>query len=166
MRVIWKGTVSFGLVSVPVSLYSGSKRRKLPFRLLHEADAGPIGYRKFCEKENSEVDEDEIVKGYEIADEEYVILEEEDFEAAEVDLSQTIEIDTFTEADRLKPEWFSKPYYLQVDKTDAKPYILLRKAMEETGKVAVAKTVLRNREHLCCLMPRGDFLLLVVMRFS
>lgn len=166
MQSIWKGHISFGLVSVPVSLVSATSQSKLHFKMLHEKDMSPIRYRKVCEEEGLEVSNDEIVRGYEWDENHYVVLNDEDFEKADVTLTRTIDIVNFVKASQLEPMWFDRPYYLEPREAGKKPYVLLRRALKESGYVGIAKTVLRNREHLAALMPFENILLLMLLRFS
>ena len=166
MQPIWKGHISFGLVSVPVSVYSATVERSIPFTLLHGKDNSPIRYKRFCEEEDSEVPKDEIVKGYEFEKGQYVVLTEEDLSQADAKLTKTIDIVNFVKRGELDPMWFDKPYYLEPQKGGEKPYALLRQALEDTGFGGVAKTVLRNREHLGVVLPHENLLVLQLLRFS
>lgn len=167
MRPIWSGSISFGLVNIPVRLYSASETEsKIDFNLLHEKDMSPIRYAKVCKKEGEEVANDEIVKGFEYADGEYVILKEEDFKRAEAAVTQAIEITDFTDKAEIDDIYYEKPYYLEPAKGAAKPYALLREALKRTGKVGIARFVLRNREHLAAIKPFGDALVLDQLRYQ
>jgi DNA end-binding protein Ku len=166
-RAIWKGAISFGLVTIPVGLYSAIEtREELSFRLLHEKDHSPIDYRRVCEKENVEVPWSDIVKGYEYQKGRFVVLTDEDFAKARVPASDTFDIRAFIAAGEIDFVYFDHPYYLApTGKGGAKAYALLRDALEETGRVGIGTVVLRQREHLAALEPAGQALALTTMRF-
>jgi DNA end-binding protein Ku len=166
-RAIWKGAISFGLVTIPVGLYSAIEtREELSFRLLHEKDHSPIDYRRVCEKENVEVPWSDIVKGYEYQKGRFVVLTDEDFEKARVPASDTFDIRAFIPAGEIDFVYFDHPYYLApTGKGGAKAYALLRDALEEAGRVGIGTVVLRQREHLAALEPAGQALALTTMRF-
>ena len=167
MRAMWSGSISFGLVNIPVRLYSATGgEAKLDFDLLHEKDMSPIRYAKVCRLEGEEVPNEEIVKGYEYEDGQYVILTDEDFERANVTRTRAIEITEFSDEADIDDIYFEKPYYLEPDKGAAKPYALLREALRRSGKVGIARFVLRNREHLAAIKPTGDVLVLNQLRYS
>ena len=167
MRAMWSGSVSFGLVTIPVRLYSATgKETKLEFDMLHKKDMSPIRYAKVCKLEGDEIPNDEIVKGYEYSDGEYVILEDEDFLRANSKLSRSIEITSFTDETAIDDIYFEKPYYLEPDKGASKAYGLLRDALKQTGKVGIAQFVLRDREHLAAIKPSGDVLVLNQLRYE
>src|SRR5688572_23364552 len=167
-RPLWKGAVAFGLVTVPVGLYSATERaEKLSFHLLHKKDGARIDYKRFCEKEDKEVPWSEIVKGYEYAKGRYVVLTDEDFEKAQTPATQAFDIRVFVSADEIDFLYFDTPYYLApLGKGAAKTYALLRDALEESGRVGVGTIVLRQREHLAALEPSGSALVLTTMRFA
>lgn len=167
MRAIWSGSLSFGLVNIPVRLYSAAESgAKIEFDLLHSKDMSPIRYARVCRKEGDEVPNEEIVKGYEYEDGEYVILSDEDFKKADVGLTKSIEIMDFTDESQIDEIYFEKPYYLEPDKGAAKAYSLLREALRKTGKVGIARFVIRNREHLGAVRPYGDVILLNQLRYD
>jgi DNA end-binding protein Ku len=166
MRAIWSGAISFGLINIPVKLYSGSESREgIDLRMLHKHDEAPIRYAKICTKEDKEVPFDEIVKGYEYAKGEFVILSDEDFEHTDAKKTSTIDIVEFTEEDQIDARYLEKPYYLEPQKGADKPYMLLREALKKSKKLAVARFVLRQREHLAVIKPVGQVLVLNQMRF-
>jgi DNA end-binding protein Ku len=165
-RAIWKGAVTFGLVTVPVSLYSATRTRDLAFRLLHKKDVSPIDYRRFCEAEDVEVDWKDIVKGYEYEKGRFVVLTDEDFARARVPSSQTIEILDFVPGVEIDFSYFEHPYWLEPSKPGRKGYALLREALEKSGKIGIGKIVIRQREHLAALRPAGKALMLTTMRFA
>jgi DNA end-binding protein Ku len=165
---MWKGSIAFGLVTVPVSLYAATERaEKLSFHLLHAKDGSRIDYKRFCVKEDKEVPWDEIVKGYEHAKGRYVVLTDADFEKAKTPATEAFDIRAFVEADEIDSLYFDTPYYLAPSgKSGVKAYALLRDALEESGRVGVGTIVLRQREHLAALEPSGEALVLTTMRFA
>jgi DNA end-binding protein Ku len=167
-RAMWKGSIAFGLVTVPVSLYAATERsEKLTFHLLHRKDGSRIDYKRFCSKEDKEVPWDEIVKGYEHRKGEYVVLTDEDFEKARTPATEAFDIRAFVSADAIDYLYFDTPYYLApAGKSGVKAYALLRDALEETGRVGVGTIVLRQREHVAALEPSGEVLVLTTMRFA
>jgi DNA end-binding protein Ku len=166
VRPIWKGALTFGLVTIPVGLYPATARTDLSFRLLHAKDKSPIAYRRVCAEENVEVPWAEIVKGYEYEKGQFVVMTDADFDAAGVEATQTIDIRDFVVAAEIPPVYFEQPYYLEPQKTGAKAYALLREALRRTGRVGVATVVLRQREHLAAVQAAGDAMTLTTMRFS
>ena len=166
MQAIWKGHITFGLVSVPVALYSATSDGGISFNLLHAKDNSPIKYRKVCEREGTEVPPGEIVRAYQYEKDQYVVLDDKDFEKVDVVLSKTINIVNFVKIGDVDPMWFDKPYYLEPGEGGQTPYELLRRALAESGFVGIARTVLRNREHLACLLPRAEIMVLELMRYS
>jgi DNA end-binding protein Ku len=166
MQAIWKGHISFGLVSVPISLYSASEAKSLSFTLLHEKDHSRIHYKKYCEKEDVEINKDDIVRGFEIQKDQFVIIEDADLEKANPELTKSINIINFVKMSDLQPIWFERPYYLEPREAGKKPYELLRQALEKAQFVGIARTVLRNREYLAALIPYQGILLLQLMRYS
>ena len=145
MRAIWKGTISFGLVSIPISLFPAMRREELKFRLLRESDLSPVNYKRVAEADGKEVPWDKIVKGYEYAKGKYVVLKDEDFARADVEATQTVDIIKFVELSDVNPLLFYKPYYMQSEKGGDKAYALLRKALEDSGKIAITKVVIKTR---------------------
>lgn len=166
MRPIWKGALTFGLVTIPVGLYPATARNELSFRLLHAKDKSPIAYRRVCVEENVEVPWSEIVKGYEYDKGQFVVMTDADFEAADVEATQTIDIRDFVVGAEIPPVYFEQPYYLEPQKTGAKAYALLREALRRSGRVGVATMVLRQREHLAAVQTAGDAMTLTTMRFA
>lgn len=165
MRAIWSGTVSFGLVNIPVKLYSGSESHSLDLDMLRRGDLCPVKYARVCRADGKEIPYDDIVKGYEYEEGDYVILEKEDFEKANVEKTQAIEITDFVMEDEVDKIFFEKPYYLEPDKAGSKPYALLREALKKSKKVGIATFVIRNREHIAVLKPYGKLLLLNQLRY-
>jgi DNA end-binding protein Ku len=164
-RAIWTGTISFGLVNVPVRMYSAISETDLRFHLIHEPDGGRIGYQKICKEEGEPVPEDEIVKGFEFKEDEFVVLSDEDFDAAKAEGVRSIEISDFVPYDEIDPIFFEKTYYLGPQSGGEKVYALLREAMEKTGLAGIAKFVMRDRQHLGCLRVREGTLTLEKMFF-
>ncbi len=165
-RSMWKGSISFGLVSIPVALYSAEAKEKLSFHLLDRRDLNPVRYRRVNEKSGKEVPWDDIVKGYEYEKSEFVVLSDADFERANVEATQTIAISEFVDVAEIDPVYFDKPYYLAPLKHGEKGYALLREAMRRTGKAGIARMVLRSREYLTALLVFGNVLVANLLRFS
>ena len=167
-RPIWKGAISFGLVTIPVNLYSAVEGREtLAFHLLHKKDGSRIEQKRFCKEEGVEVPWSEVVKGYEYAKGEHVVMTEEDFEKARVPATQTFDIRAFVPATEVEDLYFDQPYYLEPNgRAGAKPYALLRDALKDTGRIGVGTVVLRQREHLAAVEPAGEALVLSMMRFA
>lgn len=165
MRSIWRGTLSFGLLNIPVNLYSATHEHELKFVLLHKRDLSQIRYARFCKEEEKEIPYKDIVKGYELEKGKYVVLSDEDFEKANPEKSKTIEIIKFTNDNEIDSIYYDKPYYLEPDKRAEKAYALLQQALQKSKKVAVAKYILKNHEHLCTVKPYQNALILNQMRF-
>jgi len=165
MRPIWKGSLSFGLVNIPVRLYSASKPRELKFKLLHDTDKSEIRYARICKEDGKEIPWEHIVKGYEYKPGDYVILADEDFEKANLKLTKTVEILDFTKEDEIDPMLYDTPYYLEPEKGAISAYNLLREALKKSKKVAIGQYVLRNHEHIGIIKPHGDILILLQLRY-
>lgn len=166
MRPIWSGTVGFGLISIPVNLYSASNDIGLDLDMIHAKDKERIKYVRVCTKDGKEVPYDQIAKGYEIAEGDYVVLTDEDFKRANAKKTQMIDIVNFSDKDEIAPHFHEKPYYLEPKKGAEKAFALLREALKKTKKVGIATFVLRNREHLAALVPEGDAIMLDQLRFE
>jgi DNA end-binding protein Ku len=164
-RAIWSGTISFGLVSVPVRMYSAIAESDLHFHLVHEPDGGRIGYQKVCKAENEPVPDDEIVKAYEVNEDELVVLTDEDFAAAKSEGVKTIEISDFVPYEEIDPIYFERTYFLGPQEGGEKVYSLLRQAMEKTGLAAIGKYVMRDKQHLGCLRIREGVITLEKLFF-
>ena len=164
-RPIWKGSISFGLVNIPVALYSAESPSSLDFDLLDKRDFSRVRYRRVNEKTGQEVPWKQIVKGFEYKKGEYVALTDEDFHRANVEANQSIDITDFVDAKDISPVYFDKPYYLQPLKNGARAYTLLREVMKETGKAGIARVVIRTRQHLVALIVDGPLLILNLLRF-
>jgi DNA end-binding protein Ku len=165
-RALWSGAISFGLVSVPVRMYAATESKELRFHFLTKNDLQPIGYDKVRKDTGEHVDPDEIVRGFEIEKGRFVELTDEDIDRLDVELTHSIDICDFVGIDEIDPIYFRKAYYLQPEQGAEKPYRLLLAALEETGKVAIAKVVIRNKQHLACLRPWEGTLVLETMFFA
>lgn len=166
MRAIWSGVVSFGLINIPVNLYSATAGTELSFNLLHKTDLSPISYIKVCKKDGKQLSQADLVKGYEYEDGDYVILTEDDFKKVDRKRSQTIDVLDFVKEAEIDTIYFEKPFYLEPDKGAAKAYALLRESLNRSKKVGVAKFVIHNREHLGIIKPHGNLIVLEQMRFE
>jgi DNA end-binding protein Ku len=166
MRSIWSGAISFGLVSVPVRMFTATESKELKFHFLHRDDLTPIGYDKVRKDTGEHVDPDEIVRGFEIEKGRYVPLEDEDLDRLDIELTHSIDICDFVDLEEIDPIYFRKAYYLLPTQGADKPYRLLAKALDETGKVGVAKIVIRNKQHLACLRTYESVLLLETMYYD
>ena len=165
-RPIWKGHISFGLVSIPITLYSAEKRFVLHFKLLDSRDKAKIRYSRVNETTGEEVPWDQIVKGYEYDDDKYVIVDDEEFKKVAVEATRIIEIEDFVDRDSIDYVYFDKPYFVAPDKKNQKGYVLLREVLRNTGKVGIAKVVIHTREHLSALFVMDDVLVLELLRFQ
>jgi len=160
---MWKGAISFGLVSIPVRMYPATEEKTLRFNQLHDEDFGRIKYQRVCAIDGEEVPFEHIVKGYEYEKGKYVVLEDKDFEAVPVESSRAIDIQQFADIEEIDPIYFQKSYYLAPEETGVKAYNLLREAMKEDGRVAIAKVALREKEHLVALRFKEDVLVMETM---
>ncbi len=165
MRSIWKGAITFGLVNIPVSLYPATRREELKFRLLRATDLSPVNYKRVAEADGKEVSWDHIVKGYEYEKGKFVVLKNEDFERVDIEATQTVDILNFVQIKQVNPLLFYKPYYMEAGKGGDRAYVLLRDALAETGKIAIAKVVIRTRQHLAAVKPQETGLMLELMHF-
>ena len=165
-RAIWKGSISFGLVNIPIALYPATRREELKFRLLRKTDLSPVNYKRVAEKDGKEVPWDQIVKGYEYEKGRYVLLQDEDFQRVDIEATQTVDIQDFVELDEIDPIFFYKPYYLEPQKGGDKAYALLRDALKDSKKVGVAKVVIKTREYLAGVKPEDGALVLELMHFA
>jgi DNA end-binding protein Ku len=165
-RAIWSGAISFGLVNVPVRMYSAISEHKLQFHFVHAPDQSPIGYQKICKLENKPVPDDEVVKAFEFEPGEYVFMTDEDFEAARVEGYKTIEITDFVPYEQVDPIYFARTYYLGPEEGGEKVYSLLLRAMEDSGLAGIAKFVMRDRQYLGALRVRDGVITLEQMYFA
>jgi DNA end-binding protein Ku len=164
-RPIWTGTLSFGLLNVPIRLMTAERRIDLHFRMLDQRNNQPVRYERVNAESGEEVPWKDIVKAYEYSKGNYVVLEESDIRSAAAEAHETVEIDTFIDAGQLTPAYFEKPYFLVPGKKAEKGYVLLRETLKRTGKIGIARVVIRTREYLCAVMPQDDALMLILLRF-
>jgi DNA end-binding protein Ku len=163
VRSIWKGAISFGLVTIPVKLYSATEERDVSFHQVHREDGGRIKYKRVCTVDGEEVSYGDIAKGYDLGGGEMVILTDEDLAGLPLTTSRTIDVLQFVPLEQVDPIYFAKSYYLEPDRTGTKPYALLRDALEESGRVALVKVALRQREQLATLRVRDGVFVLETM---
>src|SRR3954463_11064199 len=163
MRSIWKGAISFGLVTIPVKLYSATEEKDVSFHQVHRDDGGRIRYKRVCQVDGEEVPYSDIAKGYELPSGEVVVLTDEDFADLPLSTSRTIDVLEFVPLEQVDPLYFSKSYYLEPEGAGAKPYVLLREALENSGRVALVKVALRSRESLATLRVRDGVFVLEMM---
>jgi len=166
MRPIWKGSISFGLVNIPVSLYLAAKSERVAFKLLHARDQGRIHYKRVCEIDGEEVPWEEIVKGYEYARGRYVEITDEDLESIDIGLARTVDIVQFVDQEEIDPVFYDRPYFLEPSRGAERAYALLHAALVRSGKVGIARVVFREREYLAAVRPRGEALAMDTMRFA
>lgn len=166
MRSIWKGALSFGLVNIPIRMYTASREKEISFVLLHKKDLSEVRYARICKAEDKEVPWSEIVKGYEYEKGDFVVMQDADFEKANLKKTKTIEIISFIEEEDVDSIYFVKPYFLEPDKNAEKVYALLREALKKSKKVGLAKYVLRNREHLAVVKVHDDVIILNELRYQ
>ena len=166
MRPTWKGSISFGLVYIPIAVYPATREEKLSFRQLRKTDLSPIKYKKVAEADMKEVPADQIVKGYEYERGRYIVLSDEDFEKVRIESTHSIDITDFVDLGQVDPKFFYRPYFLEPQKGGEKAYALLHKALSGIGKIGIAKVVISNREYLAAVKPDGLFLILELMHFA
>jgi DNA end-binding protein Ku len=165
-RSIWKGSIAFGLVQIPVALHAAESTDDLSLALLDRHDLAPVGYERVNKRTGKRVDWKNVVKGYEHKPGKYVVLSDEDLKEANIEATHTIDIERFVELDEIEPLYFERPYYLAPDKQGRKAYALLRDTLAQAERAGVAKIVIRTRQHVAALLPRGDALVLVLLRFQ
>jgi DNA end-binding protein Ku len=166
-RGLWKGAISFGLVNVPVELFSAEKRSaELDMTMLDKRDLAPVGYKRYNKSTGEDVPWAEIVKGYEYQDGQYVVLSEEDFRRANVEASRTVDIQAFVELEDIPPQFFETPYYLAPGKRGEKAYALLRETLRKAGKAGIATVVIRTRQYLAAVVAQDDVLLMNTLRYA
>src|SRR6476646_2758414 len=166
MRAIWKGSISFGLVNIPIALYPATRKEELKFRLLRAKDLSPVNYQRVAEKDGKEVPWDDIVKGYEYEKGKYAVLKDEDFQRVDLEATQTVDIQDFVDQEEIDPIFFYKPYYLEPQKGGDKAYVLLRETLQKTGKVGIAKVVIKTRQYLAGVKAKDSVLVLELMHFA
>ena len=165
-RSMWKGSLAFGLVNIPVELYSATRDHRPKFRLLHAKDEEPVRYERVCQKEGKPVAWEDLVKGYEYAKGQFVVLSKDDFKTAALEKTKTIDILDFVDPQEIDERYFETPYYLQAGKGADRAYVLLREAIRASGKIGISKIILRDAQHLAAVEAIGDALVLTMMRFS
>ncbi|MEA3186557.1 MAG: end-binding protein Ku [Chthoniobacter sp.] len=166
MRSIWKGSINFGLVYIPVAVYPATREEKISFKQLRKTDLSPIRYKKVAEVDQKEVPAADIVKGYEYEKGRWITLKDEDFEKVKIESTHSVEITDFVEQAQINPKFFYKPYFLEAQKGGEKAYSLLHKALSDTGKIGIAKVAISSREYLAAVKPDGLFLILELMHFA
>jgi DNA end-binding protein Ku len=166
MRAIWQGSISFGLVNIPVALHNASRVEELKFKLLRGSDLSPVNYKRVAETDGKEVPWDQIVKGYEYEKGKFVVLKDEDFKRVDLEATDTIDLIDFVDLAEINPVYFYKPYYLEPQKGGAGAYALLRQVLGDTNKAGIAKVIIRTRQHLAAVKCNGQLLVLELMRFA
>lgn len=165
-RVLWKGAISFGLVHIPVGVYSAEKRNSFDLTMLDRRTMKPVGFKRYNKETGEDVSWDDIVKGYEYEKDRYVVLTEEDFKRANVEATQTVDIRSFVNGAEIPPMYFETPYYLAPDKRGEKGYALLRETLLQTGKVGIANVVIRTRQYVAALLPVDDVIVMNTLRYA
>jgi DNA end-binding protein Ku len=165
-RALWKGAVSFGMVSIPVKLFTATDEKDISFNQLHKTDHERVRYQRYCPADDEVLELSDIVKGYEISPGQYVVLEQDDFDKVPVDTTHTIEITDFVPADQIDPIFYQKTYYLEPEKIGGKPFSLLREVLKDSRLVALAKVTLRQKEQLCTLRLYNNTIALETMFYS
>ncbi|EJN03211.1 Ku protein [Herbaspirillum sp. YR522] len=164
-RALWKGAISFGLINIPVELYTAEQHDELDFTMLDKRDLSPVGYKRYNKKNGREVAWENIVKGYEYEDGKFVLMSDEDLRQANVEATQSVDIQSFVEIESVPILYYEQPYYLAPTKGGDKAYALLRETLQASGKMAIAQIVIRTRQHLAALIPQGDLLHLITLRY-
>lgn len=165
-RLMWKGSIAFGLVNIPIELYSAVRDHRPKFRMLHAKDEAPIRYERVCQTDGKPVGWEELVKGYEYEKGRFVVLTKDDFKTAAIEKTKTIDILDFVDPDEIDERYFETPYYLQPAKGADRSYALLRQAIAESGKIGIAKVILRDAQHLAAVETIGKAMVLTMMRFA
>ena len=165
-RPIWKGAIAFGLVNIPVDLYSATRDHRPRFRLLHAKDESPVHYERVCQADGKPVAWEDLVKGYEYEKGQFVVLTKDDFKTAAIEKTKTIDIIDFVDPKEIDERYFETPYYLQAGKGADRAYALIREAIRESAKIGIAKIILRDAQHLAAVEAIGDALVLTMMRFA
>ena len=165
-RAMWSGAITFGLITIPVKLYTAVREQGIDFHMLHDQDHSRLKRKMMCAAEDKEVHPEHTVKGYEIAPDQYVIIEESELEAVQPKKSRAIAIEDFVDLAKIDPVFYDRPYYLVPEETGTKPYRLLVEAMQKTQRVGIARLVMRNKEYLAAIRPLEDALVLETMHFA
>jgi DNA end-binding protein Ku len=165
-RAIWKGSIAFGLVQIPVSLMPAEEAKELSFTLLDRRDLSPVGFERVNKRTGRKVEWKNVVKGYEYKKGRHVVVDERDFERANVEATHTIDIEQIVDPSSIDPRYYERPYYLTPDKAGAKAYVLLRETLKRAGMAAVGRVVIRTRQHLVLIEPQDELLLLLLLRFD
>jgi DNA end-binding protein Ku len=163
---MWKGSIAFGLVNIPIELYSATRDHRPKFRLLHAKDEEPVRYERVCQKEGKPVAWEDLVKGYEYAKNQFVVITKDDFKTAALEKTKTIDILDFVDPEEIDERYFETPYYLTPGKGAERAYALLREAIRDSERIGIAKIILRDTQHLAAVEAIGDALVLTMMRFS
>ncbi len=166
IRALWKGAISFGLIHIPVNLFSAENAHELDLDMLDKRDFAPIGFKRYNKTTGKDVKWEDIVKGYQYEDGQYVVLTPEDLKRANPEATQTIDILAFIDAEEVSPIYFEQPYYLTPGKGGDKVYALLRETLNKSGKIAIAQVIIRVKQHLAALMPMGDMIVLNLLRYE
>ena len=165
-RPIWRGSLSFGLVAIPVQLHTAVRDNRPKFRLLHAKDKSPIKYERVCQRDGTPVAWEDLVKGYEYQKGRYVVLTKDDFKAAALDKDRRVQVSDFVPADAIDDRYFDQPYYLLPDKSGEHAYAVFQQALQETGRIGIGKVVMRERQHLVAVESIDDRLVLTMLRFA
>src|SRR4029079_3071349 len=165
-RALWKGSISFGLVNIPIELHTAVRNHRPKFRMLHAKDKSPVKFQRVCQRDGSPVAWEDLVKGYEYDKGHFVVITKEDFQTAALEKTRTIDIIDFVNSDEIDDRFFETPYYLTPAKGGERAYALLREAIRESGRIGIAKFILRDAQHLCAVEVIENALVLTVMRFA
>lgn len=166
MKAMWNGSLSFGLINIPIRAYLAAEESSIGFHMLHEKDLSPIRFARICKEEEKEIPYKEIVKGYEYEKGRFIVLKEEELRAANLKKSSTMDIHYFTDIEEIDPQYYERPYYLEPDKKAGQAYRLLNTALRQSRKVAIVSFVFQHKEHLGAIFPVEDLLMLIQMRFQ
>ena len=166
MRPIWKGSINFGLVNIPITLYTAVRKEELSFKMLRSGDLSPINYKRVAEADGKEVPWDKIVKGYEYEKGKFVVLKDEDFRRVDIEATQSVTIESFVEVKEVNPLHFYKPYFMEPQKGADHAYVLLRDALNATGRIGISRVVIKTRQHLAAVKPQEEGLMLELMHFA
>jgi DNA end-binding protein Ku len=165
-RALWKGSISFGLVNIPIELHTAVRNHRPKFRMLHAKDKSPVKFQRVCQRDGSPVAWEDLVKGYEYAKGHFVVITKEDFHTAALEKTRTVDIIDFVDAEEIDDRFFETPYYLTPSKGGERAYALLREAIRESKRIGIAKFILRDAQHLAAVEVIGDAIVLTVMRFA